>query len=273
MPVPAGDLQHEMLLKVLKDALYTATPALPLDSKATILDVGTGTGRWAVDMARRYPAARVYGIDLRQVDIHPDTAASGCLPLPANVVFETVNVMEGFPFNTGTFDFVHSRLLVGGITSWETYLANLYRITRRGGRVECIEVELMPVFRRGCKVPAIEAWTRLSSDLLRKRNLDPECAKSLQERMTQASFSSVDERILDVPVGSWPEAVEDKAIGKLAFEFDEHMIAWMQGSLVEQGLLSAHEADRMAAAVLAEYKDGSLELSLRWHFCSGLKAP
>ncbi|ORY83638.1 S-adenosyl-L-methionine-dependent methyltransferase, partial [Protomyces lactucae-debilis] len=166
----------------------------------TILDVGTGTGRWAVDMARRYPHARVYGIDLRQVDIDPATAAQGCLPLPSNVVFETVNVMEGFPFNTGTFDFVHSRLLVGGITNWETYLANLFRITRRAGKVECIEVELLPISRNGKHPRAIEAWTALSSTLLRKRQLDPQCATALKDRMMQAGFESVAEEILEVPV-------------------------------------------------------------------------
>jgi methylase of polypeptide subunit release factors len=30
-----------------------------------ILDVGTGTGIWAIDMADKYPSAEVIGLDLR----------------------------------------------------------------------------------------------------------------------------------------------------------------------------------------------------------------
>lgn len=34
-----------------------------------ILDVGTGTGIWAVDIAEKFPSAEVVGVDLRSVDI------------------------------------------------------------------------------------------------------------------------------------------------------------------------------------------------------------
>lgn len=40
--------------------------AAPIDSgKQRILDIGTGTGIWAVDMADTYPNAKVIGTDLR----------------------------------------------------------------------------------------------------------------------------------------------------------------------------------------------------------------
>ena len=41
----------------------------PLKDPREILDVGTGTGIWAIDMADRYPNAKVTGIDLRYVDV------------------------------------------------------------------------------------------------------------------------------------------------------------------------------------------------------------
>lgn len=50
-----------MLQIILDHKLHLA----PLDAKPhRILDVGTGTGIWAIEMADRYPSAEIIGTDL-----------------------------------------------------------------------------------------------------------------------------------------------------------------------------------------------------------------
>jgi hypothetical protein len=56
------DMAHELMLRLLDGALHKA----PLvESPGRVLDVGTGTGIWAIDMAVKHPGAEVTGIDLR----------------------------------------------------------------------------------------------------------------------------------------------------------------------------------------------------------------
>lgn len=44
----------------LGDKLYVA----PIDNPKTILDVGTGTGIWAIEMGDMFPDAKIIGTDL-----------------------------------------------------------------------------------------------------------------------------------------------------------------------------------------------------------------
>ena len=59
------DLQHGMCLQIMDGRLAEA----PIDreSPSHVLDIGTGTGIWAIEFAEQYPNALVVGTDLRYV--------------------------------------------------------------------------------------------------------------------------------------------------------------------------------------------------------------
>lgn len=59
------DVTHEALLLASGGKLYQA----PLAGKKIeqVLDLGTGTGIWAIDFAQEFPQAQVLGTDLRYV--------------------------------------------------------------------------------------------------------------------------------------------------------------------------------------------------------------
>lgn len=60
------DLQHHIWKMLQNGGLITA----PIKDPLQILDIGTGTGIWAIEVAEEYPAAVVTGTDISP--IQPD---------------------------------------------------------------------------------------------------------------------------------------------------------------------------------------------------------
>ena len=58
------DFQHAVFLRSLGGKLHLAP--IPGDVQ-NVLDIGTGTGIWAIDFADEYPSARVIGTDLSPI--------------------------------------------------------------------------------------------------------------------------------------------------------------------------------------------------------------
>lgn len=54
------DLSHQMFKITMGNKLYLA----PIGKPARILDVGTGTGIWAIEMGDDFPDSEILGIDL-----------------------------------------------------------------------------------------------------------------------------------------------------------------------------------------------------------------
>ncbi|KAA8895827.1 S-adenosyl-L-methionine-dependent methyltransferase [Sphaerosporella brunnea] len=109
------DLHHEIFLHILDGELHKAA----LDRPQCILDIGTDTGIWAVDMGDKYPMAEVLGTDL--ISIQPTW-------VPPNCQFELV--LEGSPFNKDSLDFIR---LAQDISGWPKVMSEAYRCTKPEG--------------------------------------------------------------------------------------------------------------------------------------------
>ena len=92
----------------------------PLEQPTSILDVGTGTGIWAMDVADDFPGARVIGIDLSPIQ---PTA------VPPNLEFQIMDADEPWDFNE-RFDLIHTRLMNGVSVSGSCSTKHTLRRTR-----------------------------------------------------------------------------------------------------------------------------------------------
>jgi len=67
-----NNIQHAKFLLLLDGRLHLA----PIKTPQKILDIGTGSGTWAIDMADNNPTAQVIGIDIAAVQ--PQLAPPNC---------------------------------------------------------------------------------------------------------------------------------------------------------------------------------------------------
>lgn len=125
------DLLHHVRNLVLNGALFRA-PLGPNIQR--VLDIGTGTGIWAIDFADSYPSAEVIGTDLSP--IQPSW-------VPPNLRFLVDDAESPWLFSANRpFDFIHARDLGGAIADWPRLLRQAYVNLRPGGWIELQEFEV-----------------------------------------------------------------------------------------------------------------------------------
>ncbi|KAJ1717572.1 S-adenosyl-L-methionine-dependent methyltransferase [Aspergillus flavus] len=118
---------HEVYRLLLSGRLYLAPIA---DKPQNVLDVGTGTGLWAIEFGDMHPSAKVIGTDLSP--IQPSFT-------PPNVQFEVDDCCDPWLYKNDTFDFVHVRGLYGCVSDWDEFYRKAYKHIKPGEYIEQLE--------------------------------------------------------------------------------------------------------------------------------------
>jgi ubiquinone/menaquinone biosynthesis C-methylase UbiE len=122
-----------------------------LPSEASILDAGCGTGEAASRLAELFPRARVLGVDI--IDQHLKLARSRYADLAHRLAFEHQSVFE-LTAADRSFDLTVCRHVLHSIPYPDRVIAELVRVTRRGGYLHLIPEDYgMLHFQRGTVDP------------------------------------------------------------------------------------------------------------------------
>jgi cyclopropane fatty-acyl-phospholipid synthase-like methyltransferase len=123
------DLQHHLFTLTLGGKLCTA-PIPKEKNLHRVLDVGTGTGIWAIDFADAHPESQVIGIDLSP--IQPSF-------IPPNLTFEVDDLEEQWTFPE-PFDFIFARMMVGSFANFPRFFEQSFEHLTPGGWLECMDI-------------------------------------------------------------------------------------------------------------------------------------
>ena len=187
------DYQHYIFRQILQGNTFAPVDAV-LQNGGHVLDVGCGTGRWSHEIATAYPRTSVIGLDLEDVSRTTST--------PLNAHFQQGNVLNGLPFATQQFSYVHQRLLVAGIpvAQWPFVMENSDESLREGDGVKLVEMGTRFHHCWTCN-PAISRM--VCRNPVRHRGIDASNAAQIGAFLHDASFLNVKTKTDVIPVGSW----------------------------------------------------------------------
>lgn len=112
------DLQHHLFNLTFSGRLHICPIGQDGKQIHRVLDVGTGTGIWAIDFADEHPESEVLGIDLSA--IQPGF-------VPPNVSFQVDDLEEPWTFRESEkFDFVYARMMTASFADWPRFFRQAF---------------------------------------------------------------------------------------------------------------------------------------------------
>ncbi|CAJ0542641.1 Ff.00g001800.m01.CDS01 [Fusarium sp. VM40] len=201
----AMDIAHHMFTLAQDGELHLA----PLkDDIQKVLDVGCGTGIWAIDFADKYPSCEVIGTDISP--IQPSW-------VPPNVKFEIEDCSQDWTYPPDSFDYVHLRYLVGCIPDWDKLFQEAYKVLKPGGWIETFEASPTIESDDGTVKPdsAMAQWAPIFIEASKKiGNTFTVIADDIQRSgIERAGFIDVNQWDSKQPLNPFPKDPKLKEIG------------------------------------------------------------
>ncbi|KAI9723231.1 MAG: hypothetical protein M1812_001113 [Candelaria pacifica] len=213
-----------------------------------ILDVGTGTGVWAIEIGDKYPSAKILGNDLSP--IQPRW-------VPENVKFEVDDVEAQWAYPE-KFDYIHCRFMGIAVKDWSRLACQCFENTLPGGWVEFIDLDLAWQSPDG-SLTEDHASLKFNHQFLkasRNREMEPSPGPLLQGYLKDAGFSDIEHEKFVWPVGTWPADKHLKEVGAWNYlQIMEGLEAFTFALFTRQLGYSHEEVQKICSDIRKEMKD------------------
>ncbi|KAG6044178.1 hypothetical protein E4U39_003610 [Claviceps sp. Clav50 group G5] len=195
------DMKHAMLMMVTENKPFLSPIG---DHPQKILDIGTGTGIWAVEVGDRYPSAKVRGIDI--APIQPAW-------VPVNVTFLVDDCEQDWIERD--VDLAHFRFTIATLKNTSQVLGHAFKSLRPGGWIELQELLPTPLCDDGT-MPDDDPVKYLYEKIERafeKFGMRAQLPAELEPFLHEAGFENIHCQIFKVPIGSWAKDRTMRIVG------------------------------------------------------------
>ncbi|KAK1457127.1 methyltransferase domain-containing protein [Colletotrichum melonis] len=198
------DFLHMLMVKTIGENLYLAP--LELERIQRILDIGTGTGIWAILMGEEFPHAEIVGNDLSA--IQPTW-------VPSNVKFE-IDDVESPWVNSAKYDFIFCRDMAASLGDWPKLMRNIYANLTPGGWVEFQDFNLRYTSDDGSYTEQHKTskWAEMFFEACESINREPNPGPKLEDWVRETGdYVNISHQKFKIPIGDWPKDPHYKECG------------------------------------------------------------
>ncbi|KAK8112261.1 uncharacterized protein PG998_008718 [Apiospora kogelbergensis] len=185
------DLQHQICTKLFKGRLALA----PIENPVRVLDMGTGTGIWAIEFV-----------------------TGSVLPRgqrPPNCRFEVDDLEDEWIWSY-KFDYVHARHMVGSISDFARVFRTIYENLNPGGWVEFQDYYVkLDSFDGTLDGTALQRWNHMINQALGPTGRSGLNSAHYERWMREAGFEDVTQEKFAVPGNPWTRDKTHKQLGVL----------------------------------------------------------
>ncbi|CAG8616414.1 27666_t:CDS:2 [Dentiscutata erythropus] len=218
-PIDKTTIDRQEKMHYLCGLLWQTNFSAPIHERllegAKVLDIGCGAGIWIQDMCMSYPSSTFYGVDINS-QLFPSREHT-----PKNSELITCNVLNGLPFPSEWFDFVHvgekisrqsntfikstnSHIIKDTISCYVIYSTTmdkkLIRVCKVNGWIEHMEWDAKFINES----PNLKKLTDAIVEFTASKNINAMFADKLEQLLIDTQvFSKVYHESKYCPVGSW----------------------------------------------------------------------
>ncbi|KAI0392790.1 methyltransferase LaeA [Xylariaceae sp. FL0594] len=251
------DIMHRFFLEVrqrdthLREGLYT----YPLPEYPRVLDLGTGTGIWPIQLAERLGGLGDYHIEGWDLNMNQPEA------IPKGVSFRRFDIEDQW-VNTdwSSYDLIHLRSLNGSIEDYPRLYTQIYQHLKPGtGIMEQVEIDFRPRTDDGdplwLRNSKLMEWSHTLHQAYSVAGKNLEMNPKTRDMLEAIGFVDVEHKQIRIPFNPWPAEESEKEIAR-----------WFNLGLT-QGLDAISMCPMVEKMFIPEEAVGALLMDVRRDIC------
>ncbi|KAF9873066.1 methyltransferase domain-containing protein [Colletotrichum karsti] len=205
------DFNHCWITEFLGGRLFLAPIS---EHPQKILDLGTGTGIWAIDMADEFPSAEVIGTDLSPTQ--PEWT-------PPNCRFHMDDFELEWRWPDEHFDYNHGRNLEACFAHLPATMKEAFKHTKPGGYIEFLEFDSQ-TRSQSQELPEDHVFKRSYEHIMRAARImgkpgENVSSGAFQSALEQAGYVNITRLQWRIPIGGWCLDRKLKSLGWANLDF------------------------------------------------------
>lgn len=202
------DIMHKFFRVARQDVLTNGLPP-PSAPPPRILDLGTGTGIWAIEMAEELGDRA----DIVGVDLHPSQPPN----IPRSCRFaHAVDIEMPWAGIPEDFNLIHMRTLNGSIADWTSLYARAFRHLAPGGKIEQVEIDFAPRTTSEPLPPdfSLVEWYESLMAAMDRAGRPMRLDHHTGAKLEAAGFTDVQEATIRIPISPWANNHHERETGR-----------------------------------------------------------